>query len=87
MQLVLDRSVAFRGLTLECLERTGLAFDVDDVLYGVGADGADQLVLEVIDADEEAQSLHVGPGGYSPDAGPREPASEKPLLGKVAQAG
>src|SRR5512134_153210 len=58
-ELLLRGLPLLRRLTLERAERPELALGVDHVLHGVGADGTDQLVLEVRDADVEAQRFHL----------------------------
>jgi hypothetical protein len=58
---------------------------VDDLLDGRGAEGADQLVLQVCDAHVEAESFHVGAGEVGAEAGPLEGAPELVLLSDVAE--
>jgi hypothetical protein len=69
-------------LPLERAERAELSLGIDDALDGVGAEGADQLVLQVGDAHEEPERLQVGaePGAFE---GPPEVG----FLAGVAQAG
>src|SRR5262245_35234280 len=52
-QLILDRSPLPRSLLLERPERTQIAFRFGDLLHPLDTDGADQLVLQVFDADIE----------------------------------
>ena len=59
---------------------------VDDPLHGRDAQGADQLVLQVGDADEEPESLHAGAREVGAEAGPLERALEMALLPCVAEA-
>src|SRR5205814_819909 len=75
-QLLLDRPPTPRGLLLERAERAQLALRLDDLLHGPSAQGSNQLVLQVDDADIEAEPLH---------AGPVEGAPELALLACVAQ--
>jgi ubiquinone/menaquinone biosynthesis C-methylase UbiE len=51
-----------RRLLLEGAEGPELSLGVDDAFHGVGPERADQLVLQVGDADVEAESLHLGAG-------------------------
>ena len=64
---------------------TELALRFGDPFHGVGAERADQLVLEVRIADVEAEALHVGPREVGAEPGPLETASEVALLGRVAE--
>jgi hypothetical protein len=49
--LSLDRPFAPEHLVLEAAERLELSLRGDDLLHAVGAEGADQLVLEILVAD------------------------------------
>src|SRR3984885_14837675 len=86
-QLPLRAAALLRGLPLEHAERPELALRLDDTLDRVGAEGADQLVLQVGDADEEAERLHVRPGQARAEPGPFESPPEVAFLRDVAQAG
>ena len=56
-------------------------------LLGRGhAERADELVLEVRDADVEAELLHPGAGEVRAEARPLEAAAEVSLLSRVAEA-
>ena len=47
---------------------------------------ADQLVLQVGDADEETQRLHLDAGQVGAEAGAPEAAPEGALLGRIAES-
>ena len=55
------RPVAPLRLLLEGPERAEVAVRLDDLLDGFRAERADQLVLEVGVADEEAEPFHLVP--------------------------
>src|SRR5580693_1144877 len=86
-QLPLRAAALLRGLSLEHAERPDLALRLDDTLDRVGAEGADQLVLQVGDADEEAERLHAGAGQARAKPSPFESPPEVAFLRDVAQAG
>jgi carbonic anhydrase len=86
-QLLLGGPALPGGLLLERAEGSELALRGDDLLDGGGPERADQLVLEVGDADVEAEPLHLRPAELRAEAGPLEPAPELSLLGCVAEAG
>src|SRR5207248_11405307 len=48
-----------RGLLLERAKGPEIALSVDDPFHGGGAERANQLVLQVVDAHVEAQPLHL----------------------------
>jgi Cobalamin-independent synthase, Catalytic domain len=56
-------------------------------LHGGRAQGPDQLVLQVLDADVEAQPLHFGAGEAGADPGSFESAPERFLPADVAEPG
>lgn len=70
----------------EQVERAGLAGCLDDRLDGLEPERPDQLVLEVVGAPEEAESLRVVVL-QGRQAGRREPTPELVLVGGVVQAG
>src|SRR3954447_6340263 len=78
-QLRLDAAGALRGLLLEGPEASELALGLDDPLDAGGSEAADQLVLEVGVADEEA-----GPPELGAQAGPLDGEPEVALLAGVA---
>ena len=55
-------------------------------LGAVGSERADQLVLEILDADEEPEGFHAGASEADAEAGALERASEVALLTGVAEA-
>ena len=59
MQLLGHRAVALRRLTLEAAERGEIALALQHGLDAVGTERPDQLVLEVVDAREEADGLQA----------------------------
>jgi len=67
---VLDRAASpLSGLRLQAAQRWKLALRPDDPLDALDAKGPDQLVLEVGDADLEAEALQAGAVQGSADAG------------------
>jgi hypothetical protein len=86
-KLLLSRAASPRGLLLECAKRAEVTFSLNDLFHGGGADGTDQLVLQVCRADEEAQPLHAGPSEPAAEAGPLETAPEVSLLSGIAETG
>ena len=60
---------------------------VNDLFHGDGTQSADQLVLQVCRAYEEAQPLHVDASEPGAEAGPLETAPEVALLSGVADPG
>ena len=73
-------------LLLERPERPEIALALDDLLDTRWAEDADQLVLEVSDADEEAETLHVVPREARAETGPLERPPKVSLLAEVAEA-
>ena len=55
MQLFVQRTLPLGGLLLEGVQQAELALAGDHVDHPVGAERADQLVLQVAVADEEAE--------------------------------
>ncbi len=76
-----------RWLPLEGAERSKVTLAVDDLFHMGGTEGADQLVLQVVDAYVETERLHAGPSEVGTEAGPLEAASEVALLCGVTEAG
>src|SRR5215208_1539545 len=85
-ELLLPRPPAPCWLFLERAKRSEVALGVGDLLHGLGAESADQLVLQVYDADIEAQRLHLGASEVEAEAGALEAAPKVPLLAGVAEA-
>jgi hypothetical protein len=73
-------------LPLQAAERAEISLRVNERLDPGGADRADQLVFQILDADVEAQSLHVGPRPGRADTGAGQTAPDDVLLVDVAQA-
>src|SRR5712691_243671 len=85
-KLRLLASSLLRRLLLEGAERSKLTLRVDDLFYGGGTEGADQLVLQVCDAHVETEPFHIGPSEVGAEAGPLETAPEVDLLCGVTEA-
>ncbi len=85
-ELLLARERSLGELLLEGAERPELALRLDQVLDDVGAERADELVLQVRHAHEEAECLHVGASEISAEAGALERTLEVALLRFVAEA-
>src|SRR5579864_6819995 len=76
-----------RRLLLEGAERVDVAVRFEHRRDRVHAERADQLVLEVIDTDMEAELRHARTREARPEAGALEPAQEHVLLARVAETG
>ena len=87
VELLLDRPSPPRRLLLEGAERSKLTLGVDQLLHGCGAERADQLVLQVGDADVEAEPFHIGASELAAEADSLKSALEVPLLRDVTEAG
>ncbi len=74
-------------LALEGAIGVELALCLDDSLHGVGTEGPDQLVLQVLDAHEEPEGLHLCACQVGAEAGPLETTSHVPFLRGVTQPG
>jgi len=85
-KLFLGRSVAPWRLALEAPEGAEVALGIDDFFDRGDAECADQLFLEIRDADEKAQPLHLRASEIVAEAGPLETAPEIPLLAGVVEA-
>jgi ubiquinone/menaquinone biosynthesis C-methylase UbiE len=75
-----------RRLLLEGAEGPELSLGLDDPLHRGGAQRPDQLVLQVGDADVEAQPLHLGAGEIRAEPCPLETPSELALFRGVAES-
>src|SRR5262249_38163599 len=75
-----------RGLLLQRPERAEVSLRSGDLLDRGGAEGMNQLALEVRNAHEETEPLHVCACEAGAEAGALERALELPLLRRVAQA-
>ena len=76
-----------RSLFLQGAERSKVPLDLDDLLHPRGAEGADQLVLQVLDAHVETECLHRGSGEVGAQSGSLQSSLEVALLACVAQTG
>ena len=85
-KLLLGRPPSPRRLFLEGAKRVEVTQSADDLLDGVGAEGADQLVLQVRDADVEAQCFPIRASQARSEAGPLEGPLEVVLLCRVTEA-
>src|SRR6266852_2157115 len=68
-------------------KRGKLTLRVDDLFHDGGTEGANQLVLQVGDADIETESLHLGARQLGAEAGELETALEVALFSGVAHTG
>lgn len=84
-QLFLSTPSLPRRLLLEGAERSKLSLSVNDAFHGVGTEGADQLVLQVCNAHEEAQRFHVDASEVGAQPSPFETALEVGLLCGVTE--
>jgi hypothetical protein len=75
-----------RGLLLEGPERSKLPLSIDDPYHGGRTERADQLVLQVRDAHEETESLHIRASEVGAEAGSLEAAPEVALFCRVAES-
>ena len=75
-----------RRLLLQRAEGPEVPVGFDDRLHGGGAEGADQLVLEVGDAHEEPEPFQVRAAQVRSQTGPLERPCEVALLAGVAEA-
>jgi hypothetical protein len=73
-------------LLLERAERSELTLALDDLFHSGGAKAADQLLLQVGDADVEPECFHVGATQVGTEAGPLQTTPDVGLLASVAQA-
>jgi hypothetical protein len=85
-QLLLPGPRSPLGLILEGAKRDEVTEGLDDLFHGGGTKAADQLVLQVGDAHEEADALHLGTRQVGAEPGPLEPAPEIAFLPCVTQA-
>jgi hypothetical protein len=86
-ELLISWATSPRGLLLQCAKRSKVTLSLNDLFHGDGTQGADQLVLQVGRAYEEAQPLHVDASEPGAEAGPLETAPEVSLLPGVADTG
>jgi hypothetical protein len=74
-----------RRLLLEGPERPEVSLTVDDLFHVGRTESPDQLVLQIFDADIEAEGFHVGASEIGAEARPLETAPEAALLCCVAE--
>src|SRR5204863_2295042 len=86
-QLLFDRPSLPLRLLLQSSERPQVSLRVCDLLDGCGADGADELRLQVRLADVEPEPLHLRPAERGPEAGALQRAPELEFFAGVAEAG
>jgi hypothetical protein len=86
-ELILPRAGSPLGLSLEGPQRFEFSQRFDDPFHGGGAEGADQLVLQVRIAREETEALYLRTGEVGAHASPLEPAPDVALLCGVVEAG
>jgi hypothetical protein len=79
------RIVPVRRLAPEDVERREVPSTLDDFQHPVRSECADQLVLEVVDAGEEAERLQRRAVGRVAETGPTEPAPDESLLRGVVE--
>jgi hypothetical protein len=85
-ELLLEAASSLGRLVLEGAERPELALALDHLLHGGAAEAADQLVLQVGDADVEPERRHLGPAKVRAQTGPLQTAPEVDLLPGVTEA-
>ena len=73
-------------LLLKSAERSKVPLGLSDPLHGVGAERADQLVLQICNAHVEAEPLHVDACQVGAETGSLETAAEVTLLTRIAEA-
>ena len=62
-----------------------LSLGVDDLFHGGGAEGADQLVLQVCDAHVETQPFHLARERLEPSPARSRPRRKSPFLSGVTE--
>lgn len=86
-KLFLGRPCSVRWLLLVGAKRSQLPIRGEDLLYDLGAKTADQLVLQIPIAHEEAKSLHPSAVEVLTEASALEGATERSLLPRVTEPG
>jgi hypothetical protein len=84
-ELLFSGPPAPRRLSLEGAEGLELTLTVDDSLDGGSPECANQLILEVGDADIEAQFFHLEPAEVGAEPGPFEATLEVAFLRRVTE--
>lgn len=87
VQLAVDPPPSPRRLLLEGPERAEVALRLEHRFDGGGADGANQLVLEVCNTHVEPQPFHVEAAEPRAEASPLQAAAEHVLLAHVTETG
>jgi hypothetical protein len=85
VQLPVERAFSLVWLVLEGPQLRQVALVLDEELDLSRSEGADQLVLEVGHAHEEADLLHLRSGEVRAQTGCLQAATDEPLLSGVAQ--
>jgi len=85
-ELLLDAPPAPLRLPLEGAECREVTLSVDNLFHGGRAESADQLILEVCDADVKTESFHIGATEIGAETGSLETTPEGALLSGVAEA-
>jgi hypothetical protein len=84
-QLLLHGPSLPRRLLLEGAEGPKVSLSLNDVFDAGRTESADQLFLQVCDANVETQPFHIGPSEAGAEAGPLETAPELDLLCGVTE--
>src|SRR5438270_10388717 len=85
-QLLLTCPSVPRRLVLEGTEGSKVTLGSEELFHGFGTQGTNQLVLEVRDADVEAEAFHLDAREVGPEAGALQSSLEVTLLADVAEA-
>src|SRR5205807_6938218 len=84
--LLLTWTAAPGRLILKGAVRREVSLSGDHLFHGRRAEAADQLILQVGDADKEANPFHAGASQFGAEARALESALEIAFLGEVTQA-
>jgi hypothetical protein len=84
-ELLLSGPSLPRRLLLERAEGSKLSLSANDLFHGGRTESADQLVLQVCDADVETEPFQIAAGEVGAKAGPLETAPEVALLCGVTE--
>ncbi len=85
-ELLLNGPSLLRRLMLKSAEPFKFTLRVDDLFDGGGTEGADQLVLEILDAHAETQPFHVGASQVGAKAGLLQSTPEMALLPGITES-
>src|SRR5262249_14433479 len=86
-ELVLAGTAPPRRLFLQRAETVNVTFGLENLLDGRRTERADQLVFEVLDANVEAELLHVRACQVGSEPGAFQRPSEVLFLTRVAESG